>query len=430
VLLVAAGMAAGLPLLRCFAVVVGARPELSRKTVHVAMGLACMAFPWCFDRPQPVWLLAAVATVMLVVLRMLPQLRGGVGEVLHGVERLSFGELCFAPAVAMVFQLAEGDALRYVVPLAVLTVADTAGALAGTRWGRIRYGSGTQTKTILGSVAFLAVAWCCIALPLVLAGRVDWSHALWIGLVLSVLAMMAEGMADRGFDNLAVPLLAAIVLDRLLLLDTGELAERALAALVLLGVTLGFSRWSTLNGGALLGGALLGYACAVIADWRFVLPPLAVFGCHLATTRRLRLAGVFEHRLDAVFAHALSCLPWVLLAHRAWPGTGTCLAGISFAMGTQLALLDTITRLRVPGIARSLWWSVGKGWGLAALPGLVWLWRDWRGWSGPALAAIALSWLMAAGIRAADPWFSRHLTLLRCAKGLLALLVSALALLY
>jgi hypothetical protein len=37
---------------------------------------------------------------------------------------------------------------------------------------------------------------------------------------------------------------------------------------------------------------------------------------------------------------------------------------------------------------------------------------------------------MAAGIRAADPWFSRHLTLLRCAKGLLALLVSALALLY
>ena len=59
---VIAGLSAILPLVRILAARVGASAEVSRKTIHVSMGLACMSFPWLFDSPLPVWLLAITAS--------------------------------------------------------------------------------------------------------------------------------------------------------------------------------------------------------------------------------------------------------------------------------------------------------------------------------------------------------------------------------
>jgi phytol kinase len=422
-------MALVLPALRWLMARAGAAPELARKSAHVALGCLCMALPWWFERPLPVWLLAACATAGLAAVRLLPTLRQSVGTVLHGVKRVSFGEICFGPAVATVFQLAQGDALAHVIPIGILTIADAAAALAGTRWGRKSYGSGGGTKTHLGSLVFLLAAWCCAALPLALCGRVDWPAAAMIGGVLGLLAMMAEGMADRGFDNLVVPLLAAFVLERILPLGQAELGARLVAAAALVAVTTAASRWSTLDGGALLGAALFGYGCAVVADWRFVLPPLAVFGCHLVVTRRHRLQPRFSHHLDAVLAHGVSCLPWVLMADRGWLDADACLAGVSFAMGTQLALLDAVTRLRVPGMSGATWLSVVKGWVFGATPGLVWLGASWRLWAGPALGTAVIGAIMVALVRKGDRSFARERTAERYVMGLLALAASAMGVL-
>jgi hypothetical protein len=250
-----------------------------------------------------------------------------------------------------------------------------------------------------------------------------------IGGVLGLLAMMAEGMADRGFDNLVVPLLAAFVLERILPLGHAELGARLAAAVALVAFTTTVSRWSTLDGGALLGAALFGYACAVVADWRFVLPPLAVFACHLAVTRRHRLQPKFSHHLDAVLAHGVSCLPWVLMVDRGWLEVDTCLAGVSFAMGTQLALLDAVTRLRVPGLSGGTCLSVVNGWACGALPGLVWLWASWRLWAGPALGTAVVGGVMVALARKGDRSFARERTAERYVMGLLALAASAIGIL-
>ena len=51
------GLMGGLPLIRWFAARVEASPEVARKLVHVATGLACVGFPWWFDGPGPVWVL-------------------------------------------------------------------------------------------------------------------------------------------------------------------------------------------------------------------------------------------------------------------------------------------------------------------------------------------------------------------------------------
>lgn len=430
VLAVGVGCLLGLPLVRALALRYGAPPEVARKSVHVVMGLVCVSFPWMFGRPLPVWVLAGAITLLLGMVRLMPGLRLGVGSVLHGVMRLSYGEVLFGPAVAVVFQLARGDAYLHAVPIAVLTIADALGGLAGTRWGRQKYGCGDGSKTVLGSSVFLVAALLCTVLPLVLGGRTDWGHALWIGLSLATLAMMAEGIAERGFDNLVIPLLCFFVLRRLLALEIAALAGLFIAVACLLMVVLCASPWSTLNGGALLGSALLGYACAVLADWRFMLPPAAVFLCHLWSTHRLRLTSVYAHRLDVVLAHALGCLPWVLLADREWLATPTCLAGISFAMGAQLAFLDTLTRLRIAVLTSNPLVSTAKGWLVAAVPGLVWLWPGDMHLLVAAALSVTVTLLVTVLLQITYQHSTGHERGLRYLKGLLALLGSLPALIY
>ena len=419
---------AGLPLIRWLTRHCGATPEVARKMIHVAMGLTCVTFPWMFTRPFPVWVLAAMATLPLAVVRSLPALRHGVGSALHGINRPSYGEVFFAPAVAAVFHLAHGNTLLYLIPILILTISDAAGALVGTHWGKLRYGSGEGFKTVEGSAIFLLTAFVCGTVPLLLDGGTDLPHALGIGLILGLLAMMAEGISDRGFDNLLLPLGCFFILEKLMPLELPALAGRVVVLALLLALVFHGSRWSTLSGGALLGAALLGYACAVLADWRFALPPAAVFLCHLFTVRKHHLTGRFDHRLDVVLSHAIGCLPWVVLPNFervTWPAA---LAGISYAMGAQLAILDTATRAAI-GRSASPAASALKGLLVATLPGLIWLWPMGAYLRLPTALALLALWMAAAAFEAIRTRYHGHVTGLWVIKGLLALAASAPALL-
>ena len=67
--------------------------ELTRKIVHVSLGLVTLAFPWLFDEAWPVVTLAAATIAVLAALRWVPAIRERFGSVLGGVVRLSHGEL-------------------------------------------------------------------------------------------------------------------------------------------------------------------------------------------------------------------------------------------------------------------------------------------------------------------------------------------------
>jgi phytol kinase len=422
---VLAGLSLGMPLIRLLAKRCGTSPEVARKMIHVAMGLSCATFPGLFGHTLPVWLLAASATGLLAMIRFFPYLKNGVGTVLHGIKRPSYGEVLFAPAVATVFELADGDRELYLVPVLILTLADAAGALGGTRWGRRRYGSGEGFKSVEGSLIFCFTAFLCGSVPLLLGGRVDLTHALWIGLILGILAMMAEGLSDRGFDNLVLPVGCFFILERLMPLEIPALVGRFGMLGLLLGLVLVGARWSTLSGGALLGGVLLGYGCAVLADWRFALPPVAVFICHLVTTRKHHLTGTFDHRLDAVVSHAIGCLPWVLAAASGMISQTAALVGVSCAMAAQLAILDTATRDWMAHLVAAPVRSVAKGFLLAALPGLVWLWRDGAKLWLPVAISLMAMWAGILLYRKIEANYPRYVSRLWLIKGMLALAASS-----
>ncbi len=427
---VLAGLLVGLPAIKACAFRFGSSPEFARKAVHVLMGLICISFPWVFERPQPVWLLAAVATFSLLAVRTVPLLRSGVGSALHGIKRPSYGEVLFAPAVAAVFHLSGGDPIPYGIPIGILTLADAAGALAGTRWGKRHYGCGEGFKSIEGSAVFLFTAFLCVFVPLALGGTTGLATALWIAAILSTLAMIAEGFSDRGFDNLVLPLGSVLVLERLLPLADAALAGRFAVLVLVLALVLTGARWSTLSGAALLGSALLGYGCAIIADWRYALPPCAVFICHVVITRKHRLTKAFDHRLDAVLSHAIACLPWVIGYGLGGLSFGTGLAGISFAMVVQLALLDVATRDAVPHLAPKALRSTLKGGLIAGVPGLVWLAADISKLLLPFAATLIFTLVLANLIKGISRKCEGHATCLWTIQGLLALIGSSPALLY
>lgn len=389
---VIAGLLTALPLVRLAAIRLGASVELSRKSVHVCMGLTCLGYPWIFHSPVTVWILAIAASGLLIILRCVPALRDGIGSALHGVQRVSYGEILFAPAIAAVFHLSGGEPVYYLIPIAVLTIADAAGALTGTRWGRLRYICGDDHKTVEGSLAFLACAFLCVFIPLQWLTELPTFHLVAISLILAVLTMIGEGISDRGFDNLVLPVGAYFILERLLPLDSGPLTTRLVALAILFGLVLWGSRWSTLNGSSLLGGALLAYGCAILGDWRFALPLIGVFMCHMCTSRRHQLVGSLTHPIKAVIGVTIACLPWQIANAGEYVPTVTALAGISFAMATQLAIFDMSTWVYLSKGTPSIFRSIPKGWLMAGLPGLIWLAPH----TLDLLAPIALSMLAGA----------------------------------
>ncbi len=210
-------------------------PEVSRKLFHAGGGLVALTFPLLFADVWPVLALAALTAAGLYALKRVRPLRKGPGAVLYGIERTSRGELYFPLSVGLLFVVAHGDALFYEVPLLILTLADPAAALAGARYGRLRYPTmdGRGHKSVEGSAAFFVVALLGVQTLLLCAGAGSLSMVL-TAMGVALTATLAEAVGWRGLDNLSVPLAAFLALR--LLPEAGASGFVALIALAAVSV--------------------------------------------------------------------------------------------------------------------------------------------------------------------------------------------------
>ena len=187
-------------------------PEVLRKGLHVSLGLTALSFPWLFDKTWPVMLLGAASISGFVGVRVgLPVLRR-LAHSLAGITRVSLGEFCFIAATCIVFAVASDDPVLYSIPMLVLTLADAAAALVGTAYGRHRYQTWDDYKTLEGSAAFFVVACTCIYVPLALFTSASNAESAAVAVLVALATTVLEASMGRGFDNLLVPLgaLAAI----------------------------------------------------------------------------------------------------------------------------------------------------------------------------------------------------------------------------
>src|SRR5579885_1923083 len=230
--------------------------EAVRKTLHVVMGTITLSFPWLFADPMPVLVLTVISSIFIMLLKVSNLKQWS--SVICAKGRNSIGEICFPLAVGLTFILSGGNKVLYVVPILLLTFADAASALIGKRFGRMKYSTGDGTKTLEGSLAFSAVAFL-YTFPICCLSGLGMAESLTIASILSLLAMMFEGVAWSGLDNLFVPLGAFLVLKTHIGLPESMLILRLGLLLLLSLIVLVSRRNTTLNGSGIIASALFCY---------------------------------------------------------------------------------------------------------------------------------------------------------------------------
>ena len=209
-------------------------PETVRKLFHVGAGLISLSLPWLFDAVWPVLLLWAISVGTFVLVRRVQSLESGVGQVLHAVQRRSGGEFWFLSGVVLVFLLADGDKLLFVIPVLILTVADTAAALVGVAYGRHRY-KVLDWKSVEGSITFFLAAFLCTHFLLLLWGDVGRQDSVIIAAHVAFVLMLVDATAWRGSDNLLIPVVGFVLLDAFLGSGVSDLGLHLAVLVGLLG---------------------------------------------------------------------------------------------------------------------------------------------------------------------------------------------------
>lgn len=313
---------------------VGLGAEVQRKLMHVGTGLFALSLPWLFPDRWPVYMLIAATLVVMLVLR-LPRYSKGLGATLHGVERTSYGDFLLALSVGLCFLLARENTLYYVLPIAVLTLADAAAALAGTAYGTRRFMVEDGEKSIEGSVVFFVVTLLIAIICFMFLSDLPPANILMLCVMVAGFGTLVEAQSWRGFDNLFLPLGLLIFLSihyHSSLMELAGLVAMFLAAIAgfsVLGARMGLNRHATRV-----------YVIAVfllLAATSFVnaLLPITVLAAHLWARAKNPCENRFPD-LDIVAALGLFSFGWLGL------GAATGWSAISFygisAMGLAMGL--------------------------------------------------------------------------------------------
>jgi phytol kinase len=362
--------------LRLYQRLAAPHPEWVRKLLHIGMGLTAASFPWLFADLWPVLVLGGVALAVMAALRLVQGLKEGLGAVLGSVARRSLGEFYFIVSIAALFALTRGepppyDRVLYCVPLLILALADAVAALVGVRYGTVRYDTADGQKSAEGSVAFFLAAFFSAHVPLLLGTDLGKAETLLIALTLGFLVMIFEAIAWRGLDNLFIPLATFLVLKIFLGFDAPTLAARLAVLVVLTAFVFIYRRWTSLDGSALLGAALVGYLSWALGGWRWVLPPLALFAGYTLLFPSPQWKTERRHNVHSVVSVSSAGLVWLFLAKVL--NRPEFLLPYTMAFAAHLAIIGlTRAQLDRPGRSRAVVpLCVAKGSLLLAVPLLL-----------------------------------------------------------
>ncbi|HSX45935.1 MAG TPA: hypothetical protein VLG27_02940 [Candidatus Saccharimonadia bacterium] len=179
--------------------------EFSRKFVHVTVGSFVAFWPFFLSWRTVEWLSLAFVVVVLISKAL------NIFTAIHSVQRLTWGELCFALSVGTV-AFATHDKWIYMASLLQMSIADGLAAVVGVRFGRSNtYTILKRTKSMVGTLTFFVAS----VIILTVYKKYSGDHLTTQFIIgLSVLASLLENVSINGLDNLFVPLVVALFLSR------------------------------------------------------------------------------------------------------------------------------------------------------------------------------------------------------------------------
>lgn len=289
--------------------------EAARKSVHLGMGMTCALFPWLFNDVLPVQILAAVSVMSILLIRC-TKICHKLGASLFSVSRVSIGELLFPIAVAWLFTLYKSNqvtAVYYVIPLLLLTLADTAGALFGTRHGKSIYKTTSGTKSVEGSIAFLLTAFLSTIIPLCLFTSHDISHIVFAAFAVALFFTLVEGAAGAGVDNILIPVGSYFLLIYYLEQSSESLWLRSTLLLLILLLFILTRTKHSLNGGATLSAVLMCFIAFMMGGIYCLTASILLLIRHIVALHSIPVHLRNSHSIEAIVAVGAPAITWLTL---------------------------------------------------------------------------------------------------------------------
>jgi len=247
--------------------------ETSRKIIHLTMGITALSFPFVFEHRMSVVYLGIVAIGALLTLRLNQNLRKGIGSALLGIERKSFGEIYFVISIVVVFVMHKST-YEYLIPMLVLTFADSVAALIGTSYGRNNLAQKQEdAKSSEGSVMFFIVAFICALVPLQLMTEIGRAEVLVISFLIGLLAALIEAVSTSGNDNLLLPLLTYSFLRYNSYISLEMLFANFGIMIFFLGIILFIYKLKNISKLSIAYCLLFGYITMIQGGWDWIIPP-------------------------------------------------------------------------------------------------------------------------------------------------------------
>ncbi len=181
------------------------RGELARKSIHIGIGLLFAFMPLFMNRRE-MFATAALFFVAMVVLSGFLKLFSAYED----VSRWTIGQFLYPLGVMLIIYFFE-DTKIYSFSVLILALADAAAAIAGHYFGVLHYHILGGNKTILGSVAFFTVS-----LTIITVYVFSFTEVTLLALIMIPVSAWfltgVEAVLAGGFDNLAIPVLSALIL--------------------------------------------------------------------------------------------------------------------------------------------------------------------------------------------------------------------------
>lgn len=177
--------------------------ELTRKFVHMAVGIFVAFWPFFLSWREIEILSSAFFVVILISIKLT------IFRAIHTTPKRAVGEISFAMVIGFLALLSSSKWI-FMVAMLNLAIGDALAAIVGLLWGeKNQYKVFGKTKSIAGTSAFFVIS---LALMVVYVTASHDSANFTTLFMVPVIATITENVAVNGTDNLIMPVLIALLL--------------------------------------------------------------------------------------------------------------------------------------------------------------------------------------------------------------------------
>ena len=188
----------------------GARPLFSRKLVHLGASGSIFIFAFGFEDLE-----AALATIAFITALAIADRSRHVFRGIQSEDSQNLGTVWFWVAMLLSVAVLWDQPRLMIAAIVPMAVGDPLAGLVGATWGKRHYEIGTHSRTVEGSLTFVAST-----LPLTLAALalihsspdVALPAAVAAATAISAVGAAIEAVSRWGVDNLAITVASVLIL--------------------------------------------------------------------------------------------------------------------------------------------------------------------------------------------------------------------------